>query len=148
MLAHFDNLLRQLLISRVPTITDEAQVRFQPPDEDWRTYVSTLSVGGNPANALNVYLVDVRENRKLRSNERVREAVQQLDGIVREVPAPVPPGKAALFVMSTVVAVMVVKRSVTGSFTAGSFTDVAVTVTLYGPPATAPGGNTAFTTTV
>ncbi len=64
MLAHFDNLLRQLLISRVPTITDEAQVRFQPPDEDWRTYVSTLSVGGNPANALNVYLVDVRENRK------------------------------------------------------------------------------------
>jgi hypothetical protein len=88
MLAHIDNLLRQLLISRVPNITDESQVRFQPPDEDWRTYVSTLSVGGNPANALNVYLVDVRENRKLRSNERVREAAPQLDGIVREVPAP------------------------------------------------------------
>ena len=63
-------------------------------------------------------------------------------------PAPNPPGNAALFVTSTVVAVIVVRRSVTVSFTAGLLTDVAVTVTLYGPPATAPGGRTAFTMTV
>jgi hypothetical protein len=73
MIHHLDNLLRAFLIDRVPALTDESQVRFQPPDEDWRTYVATL-VGpdGLPAMALNVYLADLRENRKLRSNERVR----------------------------------------------------------------------------
>lgn len=88
MLDHIANLLRQLLIARIDEIVDESQVRFQPPDDDWRTYVSTLTVGGQPANALNVYLVDVRENRKLRSNERVREPIPGADGLVREVPAP------------------------------------------------------------
>lgn len=81
----FDNLLRQLLIEQVADLTDEAQVRFQPPDADWRTYVSNLVVGGNPANALNLYLIDLRENRKLRSNERVRSVE---NGIVTEEPAP------------------------------------------------------------
>jgi len=66
-------------------LTDEAQVRFQPPDADWRTYVSNLAVGGNPANALNVYLFDLRDNRRLRSNERVRTVE---NGIVNEEPAP------------------------------------------------------------
>ena len=46
---------------QIDQITDEAQVRFQPPDEDWRTYVSNLQ-----RNALNVYLVGLRENCKLR----------------------------------------------------------------------------------
>ncbi|MBL8298420.1 MAG: DUF4255 domain-containing protein [Rhodanobacteraceae bacterium] len=88
MLSHIDNLLRQLLIAGIDEIADESQVRFQPPDQDWRTYVGTLTVLGLPANALNVYLVDVRENRKLRSNERVRQRVPGADGMVREVPAP------------------------------------------------------------
>ena len=87
MLDHIDNLLRQVLIDGVDLISDESQVRFQPPDEDWRTYVSTLTVGGNPANALNVYLVDLRENRKLRTNERDAHG-DRADGIVRETPAP------------------------------------------------------------
>lgn len=57
------------------------QVSFQPPDEDWRN-----EVGSNlQRNALNVYLVDIRENRKLRSNERVRSVE---NGIVNENPAP------------------------------------------------------------
>jgi hypothetical protein len=85
MIDHLDNLLRQLLMARIDEITDEAQVRFEPPDDAWRTYVSNLVVSGNPANALNVYLVDLRENQKLRSNERVRD-VQ--NGIVSETPAP------------------------------------------------------------
>jgi hypothetical protein len=81
MLKHVDNLLRQLFISGVPSITSEDQVRFQPPDQEWRTVVSNLGA----RNALNVYLVEIRENRKLRSNERLREID---NGIVHERPAP------------------------------------------------------------
>jgi hypothetical protein len=85
MIALLDNLIRQLLIEQIGELSDEAQIRFQPPDADWRTYVSNLTVGGNPANALNIYLVDLRENRKLRSNERVRSVE---NGVVSEEPAP------------------------------------------------------------
>ena len=81
----FDNLLRQLLIDQIPQLTDEAQVRFQPPDADWRTYVTNLTVLGNPANAINIYLADVRENRKLRSNGRTRTFD---NGFVNEEPDP------------------------------------------------------------
>jgi len=81
-----DNLLRQILIDQIAQITDEAQVRFQPPDQAWRTYVSNLVVAGNPANAVNIYLADLRENRKLRSNERIRTVE---NGIVNEEPSPV-----------------------------------------------------------
>jgi hypothetical protein len=69
----FDNLLRTLFLSRIDEIKDEAQVRFQPPDDDWRTYVKNLSIAGKHVNSLNVYLADLRENRTLRSNERVRD---------------------------------------------------------------------------
>ena len=80
-----DILLRKLITSSVVALASDDQVRFQPPDEDWRTYVKTLSIAGQPANALNLYLVDLRENRKLRSNERVRQAV---NGDVSETTAP------------------------------------------------------------
>lgn len=73
MLDHLDNLLRKLFVDRIDEITSDVQVRFQPPDEDWRNLVKNLTVGGNLVNSLNVYLVDLRENRKLRTNERVRE---------------------------------------------------------------------------
>src|SRR4051812_46687031 len=85
MIDHLDNLLRHLFVSEIDEITSETQVRFQPPDEDWRTAVANLTVGGQPANALNVYLVDLRENRKLRSNERVRTFDR---GLVSEAQAP------------------------------------------------------------
>lgn len=81
-----DNLLRQILIEQAADLTDEAQVRFQPPDLNWRTYVTNLVVGGNSASALNIYLLDLRENRKLRSNERVRSVE---NGVASEEPAPV-----------------------------------------------------------
>ena len=80
MIDHLNNLLRHLFIAQIDEITDESQVRFQPPDEQWRNDLSTLQ-----RNALNVYLVDLRENRKQRSNERTRET---LNGIVSETPAP------------------------------------------------------------
>lgn len=68
-----DNLLRTLFVNRIDEITSEAQVRFQPPDEDWRNVVKNMTVGGSLVNSLNVYLVDLRENRKLRSNAATRE---------------------------------------------------------------------------
>jgi Pvc16 N-terminal domain/Carboxypeptidase regulatory-like domain len=80
MIHHLDNLLRHLFLAQIAEITSEGQVGFQPPDEEWRGHVTNL-----PQNALNVYLVDLRENRQLRSNERVR-AFQ--NGIVSETPAP------------------------------------------------------------
>jgi hypothetical protein len=80
MIDHLDNLLRHLFIAQIDEINDESQVRFQPPDADWRTYVSGLE-----RNTLNVYLMDLRENRKLRSNERIREVANDT---VTEAPAP------------------------------------------------------------
>jgi hypothetical protein len=80
-----DNLMRQLLIEQIAELIDDTQILFQPPDQDWRTYVSNLTVGGNPVNALNIYLTDLRENRRLRSNERVRTFA---DGIATDEPAP------------------------------------------------------------
>ncbi|HUJ10363.1 MAG TPA: Pvc16 family protein [Verrucomicrobiae bacterium] len=85
MLDYLDNLLRHLFLSRIDEITDEAQVRFQPPDDDWKNYLSTLSVGGQPVNAINVHLADVRENRVYRSNDRTRDLQQ---GVISETPAP------------------------------------------------------------
>ena len=76
-----NNLLRDLFLTeQVPDLTDPGQIRFKPPDEAWRIYVSGLQV-----NALNIYLVDLRENRKLRSNERSRSVD---NGMVSEEPAP------------------------------------------------------------
>jgi hypothetical protein len=80
MIQHLDNLLRHLFLVQVADITSEDQVGFQPPDDEWRGHVTSLQ-----RDALNVYLVELRENRQLRSNERVR-AVQ--NGIVSETPAP------------------------------------------------------------
>lgn len=73
MIDHLDTLLHRLFRNSIGELTADAQVRFQPPDEDWRSLVPGITDGaGNPGNSLNVYLVDIRENRKLRSNERDR----------------------------------------------------------------------------
>jgi hypothetical protein len=73
MIDHLDALLHRLFRNSIAELTADTQVRFQPPDEDWRSLVPTITDGaGNPGNSLNVYLVDLRENRKLRTNERER----------------------------------------------------------------------------
>lgn len=73
MIDYLDTLLHRLFRNSIAELTADAQVRFQPPDEDWRSLVPGITDGaGNPGNSLNVYLVDLRENRKLRSNERER----------------------------------------------------------------------------
>lgn len=85
MIGYLDALIRDLLVGGIDEIGDEMQVRFPPPDDEWITYVNGLTSNGQPVNALNVYLIDVRENRKLRSNQ-VTRAVG--DGFVAESFAP------------------------------------------------------------
>jgi hypothetical protein len=80
MLDYIDNMLRQLFITQVPGITTPLQVRFDPPDDDWRGYVTTLGQV-----ALNVYMVELKENRELRIAGRTREVNQ---GFVTETPFP------------------------------------------------------------
>lgn len=80
MINHLDNLLRHLFLSRIAGLTEDTQVGFQPPDDAWRQHVSGLA-----KEALSVYLADVRENRKLRSNARARRSE---NGWVQEDPAP------------------------------------------------------------
>jgi hypothetical protein len=60
-------LIRDLLLDQIPGLTTEAQVRFQPPDATLRTDVANLD-----RMVLDVYLVELRDNRRLRSNERTR----------------------------------------------------------------------------
>ena len=70
-----DELLQRLFVNEIAEITALGQVRFQPPDQDWRSLIGTITnAAGNVANSLNVYLVDMRENRRLRTNERERVA--------------------------------------------------------------------------
>ncbi|MFD4669930.1 Pvc16 family protein [Lentzea sp. NPDC058450] len=90
MIAHVDRMLRHLLISGVAGIDAETQVRFQPPDDTWKQYVATLE-----RDAVNVYLVELRENRGLRSVERTHRLV---DGELR---TGVPPRRADLHYLIT-----------------------------------------------
>ncbi|HEY4004105.1 MAG TPA: DUF4255 domain-containing protein [Pseudonocardia sp.] len=79
-----DRALRTLL-RRVEGLGHESQIRFQPPDEQWRAAVANLQVDGHPASSLNVYLVELREDRERRSNQRHRSL---RDGMVVEHLAP------------------------------------------------------------
>lgn len=86
MIHHLDRLIQRALRNGIAEISADAQVRFQPPDDDWRQQVPNITDGANLlANSLNVYLVDLRENRRLRSNERERTVV---NGTVFETPPP------------------------------------------------------------
>jgi hypothetical protein len=86
MIDHLDRLIVRVLRNGVAEITSDGQVRFQPPDEDWRAMVPTITDGANlVANSLNVYLADLRENRLLRSNERERSVI---GNTVLEAPPP------------------------------------------------------------
>lgn len=61
MLDQVDELVRTVLVRGLSLASTE-QVRFQPPDDDLRTAVANLGL-----NVLSVYLVELRENRSLRS---------------------------------------------------------------------------------
>jgi Pvc16 N-terminal domain/Carboxypeptidase regulatory-like domain len=76
---YIDAILRGVLLARVPGLTTQL-IGFQPPNPDWRTRVGTS--GGI---SVNVYLVDITEDRGLRSNARHREV---MNGVTRETKAP------------------------------------------------------------
>ena len=76
MIDQLDLMIFRLLRWQVAELTANAQVRFQPPDVDWRAMLPGLTnAAGQIANALNVYLIDLRENRRLRTNDRARSSV-------------------------------------------------------------------------
>jgi hypothetical protein len=77
MIDFVDLMLEQLVTDRMGAV---ATVSFEAPDNHWRTTARPAD-----KDTLNVYLADLRENRKLRTNERVRTAV---DGVVTDEPAP------------------------------------------------------------
>lgn len=77
MIDYLDRMLAQVIHDRVDSALF---VGFQPPDDDWRT----KAIPGN-ANAVNIFLTELRENRRLRSNERIRT---RLNGDVAEQPEP------------------------------------------------------------
>lgn len=73
MIPAVDDTLRRLLATRVPLLAaggpvSLGQIGFGPPDADWRTHVTGLGTD----RALNVFLVDIRDNRHLRGGERSR----------------------------------------------------------------------------
>src|SRR5689334_24359334 len=66
-----DATLEELLLRRFASLgppASSAKVGFQPPESTWAANVGATL-------ALNVYLVDLRENRRLRSNERSPSSV-------------------------------------------------------------------------
>jgi hypothetical protein len=65
MIDALDEMLRDLIQSRVAGLAGLTQVGFAPPNADWKG-----AVAGE--NRVNLYLYDVREDLNLRSNERVR----------------------------------------------------------------------------
>lgn len=81
MLDLLDVLIRDVfLAAAIPNLANPLQVRFQPPDATLRTDVTNLALP-----VLCVYLVDLRENRRLRSNERIP---RPLNGDMSFDPAP------------------------------------------------------------
>jgi hypothetical protein len=81
MLDLLDVLIRDVFLSAgIPNLTQPAQVRFQVPDATLRTDVTNVA-----APVLCVYLADLRENRGLRSNERIP---RPLNGDMSADPAP------------------------------------------------------------
>jgi hypothetical protein len=84
MISHLDATIETLLRQEVPLTEQECHIGFEIPDDTWETKIKTLPDGQF---ALNIYLYDVRENRKLRTNERARQ--RNPDGTVTEKPLPV-----------------------------------------------------------
>jgi hypothetical protein len=61
---YLEDLLTEFLTTRI-AVLPAAQLSFNAPDQDWRNLVHAM-----PSTALNVYLVELYEDRERRSNER------------------------------------------------------------------------------
>jgi hypothetical protein len=64
MIDFLDRMLAQVIHNQVD---NKLFIGFQPPDDDWRTQAIPAN-----ANAVNIFLLELRENRRLRVNDRFR----------------------------------------------------------------------------
>ena len=78
-----EELFRRRVTQLAPPLSSQ-QIGFQPPDRNWRSVVKGLVT----KLALNVYLVDLREHRGLRSTDKVRVPPAPQNGFVYEQVAP------------------------------------------------------------
>ena len=78
MIDTLDDILRDLIQSRIPSLAGASQVGFDPPNDDWRQ--SLLAANEE---RVNFYLYNIRENLKLRTTRRTRVEEQ---GWYRESP--------------------------------------------------------------
>jgi hypothetical protein len=85
MIHDFELMLRKLLRDNVAALTDDLQVRFEAPDQDWVDYLGDLSQAGAPVLGVDCCLVEVKESAELRSNEWVES---EHDGLVFADPPP------------------------------------------------------------
>ena len=67
MIEFLDMMLAQVILDQVDSTLF---IGSQPPDDDWRTKI----IPGNTT-AINIFLTELRENRRLRANERIRSNV-------------------------------------------------------------------------
>jgi hypothetical protein len=81
MIDPLESIVRDLVQSRVATLAGPTQIGFAPPNADWRAAV--VAAGEE---RLNLYLYDMRENMRLRTNEVT--SVQQDDSIFENLPSP------------------------------------------------------------
>jgi hypothetical protein len=81
MIDPLDDVLRDLVQSRVATLAGPTQIGFAPPNADWKAAV--VAAGEE---RLNLYLYDMRENMRLRSNEITTKPLA--GGIAQSFPSP------------------------------------------------------------
>ena len=79
MLDPVNEILRDLIQSRVPALAGPSQIGFEPPDEAWKA-----SAHGAGEDRLNIYLYEIREDLKYRTSER---SVSVQNGWLRETKA-------------------------------------------------------------
>src|SRR5690242_12542523 len=65
MLDPVNEIIRDLIQSRLPILASPTQVAFEPPDDQWKGLMQTAN-----EDRLNIYLYEVREDLKYRTNER------------------------------------------------------------------------------
>jgi hypothetical protein len=82
MINELDEALRQLLIRELSIPNGEVDISFDQPSREWAT-----RVGGRPT--LDVFLYDVRENKKLRQTRPPWEVIPNGDGTVTQRRRPV-----------------------------------------------------------
>jgi hypothetical protein len=81
MIDALDEALRQFLVQELPIENNEVDIAFDQPDREWSARLSRPT--------LNLFLYDLRENKKLRSTQPVWEAVREPNGAITQKRRPI-----------------------------------------------------------